>query len=538
MGERRNVRRLGTMIDCSRNAVMNVETVKQWIDLTSDMGYNMLMLYTEDTWEVKDNPYFGYCRGRYSKEELKSISAYAKEKKMELIPCIQTLAHLNAITRWPAYSKHIDVGDILLAGDEAVYQLIENMFATISECFDSKYVNVGMDEAHLIGRGRYYDLHGDTDRTQILLEHIKKVAEIGKQYGLTVCMWSDMFYRLAAGDYYQSNAGINEEARSQMPENLELIYWDYYSTDTARYDEMIKSHEKIKEGTWFAGGLWSWIGFTPRNDYSIKATTAALEACEKNGVQDIFFTLWGDNGGECSRFALLPALFYAAEYSKGNKDVAKIHQKFEQKYGISWKEFMLLDLPDSPKRGEDVLSNSEKYLLYNDLFLGVTDSTLQGDEEAAFTACARKLREVPRSERWGYLFDTQQTLCEVLAVKAGLGVRTREAYQAENRDAIEAVIREYRLLEEKLDVFYETFRLQWYRENKGHGFDVQDIRLGGLMQRVRHCRRMLEDLSLGKTERIEELEETLLDFCGNGEVFEKKPILFNGWGQMVTTNVI
>ena len=54
----------GVMLDCSRNAVSTVDSVKQWIDLTADMGYNCLMLYTEDTWEVDDNPYFGYMRGR------------------------------------------------------------------------------------------------------------------------------------------------------------------------------------------------------------------------------------------------------------------------------------------------------------------------------------------------------------------------------------------------------------------------------------------------------------------------------------------
>ena len=44
-------KRLGTMIDCSRNAVMNVKTLKKWIDLTADLGYNTLCLYMEDTYE-------------------------------------------------------------------------------------------------------------------------------------------------------------------------------------------------------------------------------------------------------------------------------------------------------------------------------------------------------------------------------------------------------------------------------------------------------------------------------------------------------
>lgn len=47
-------RRLGTMLDCSRNAVATVESVKRWIDLCADMGYNTRMLYTEDTYERKE----------------------------------------------------------------------------------------------------------------------------------------------------------------------------------------------------------------------------------------------------------------------------------------------------------------------------------------------------------------------------------------------------------------------------------------------------------------------------------------------------
>ena len=55
--------RLGVMLDCSRMAVMNLPTLKKWIDIMADLGYNTLMLYTEDTYEVDNQPYFGYLRG-------------------------------------------------------------------------------------------------------------------------------------------------------------------------------------------------------------------------------------------------------------------------------------------------------------------------------------------------------------------------------------------------------------------------------------------------------------------------------------------
>ena len=67
----------GVMIDCSRNAVMSMEGLKRYLPLLKKMGYNCVMLYTEDTYEVDGEPYFGYMRGRYSKEEMKEIDVYA-----------------------------------------------------------------------------------------------------------------------------------------------------------------------------------------------------------------------------------------------------------------------------------------------------------------------------------------------------------------------------------------------------------------------------------------------------------------------------
>lgn len=302
--------RLGTMIDCSRNAVASVESVKKWIDLTSSIGYNTLMLYTEDTYEVSGEPYFGYMRGRYSREELRGLDAYAKNKNMELIPCIQTLAHLNALNRWPEYKEHFDVDDILLAQDERVYLLIDHMFATLADSFTSRVVHIGMDEAHLLGRGRYADLHGVEERFGIMARHLRRVCDIGEKYGFRFLMWSDMFFRLASGGDYYKPETIRDEVKKIIPDNVELVYWDYYSTDRAHYDAMLTTHEKLHPGTWFAGGLWSWAGLAPHNGYSIRTTEAALQSCAMHNTKNLLFTLWGDNGGECSRFALLPALFF------------------------------------------------------------------------------------------------------------------------------------------------------------------------------------------------------------------------------------
>ena len=55
------------------------------------MGYNTLYIYTEDTYEVEDLPYFGYLRGAYTKEEVNEIVEFASGFGIEIVPSIQTL---------------------------------------------------------------------------------------------------------------------------------------------------------------------------------------------------------------------------------------------------------------------------------------------------------------------------------------------------------------------------------------------------------------------------------------------------------------
>ena len=65
------------MADESRNAVMNPSGIRRMIRTLAAMGYDSLMLYTEDTYEVPGYPYFGHMRGRFSEKELKEIDDYA-----------------------------------------------------------------------------------------------------------------------------------------------------------------------------------------------------------------------------------------------------------------------------------------------------------------------------------------------------------------------------------------------------------------------------------------------------------------------------
>lgn len=533
----------GTMLDCSRNAVMTVESVKRWIDLTAKLGCNTLHLYMEDTYEVDGHPYFGHLRGRYSKAELKQIDAYAAAHGMQVIPCIQTLAHVNALFHWPVYREIHDAADILLTGDERTYALVDGMFRTLRECLRTNIVNIGMDEADLLGLGKYLTLHGYRDRFSILMEHLRRVSEMAKKYGFELLMWGDMFFRLAGGDYFTNFnqdpklGEIPEEVRQLVPENIHLVYWDYFSRDRQSYERNIDAHNAIKSGSWFAGGLWTWAGFAPHNTFSIATMREAMKACHAKGVENVVMTMWGDNGAECSKFAVLPALFTVSQMAQDIDDVETIHANFEREFGIPFEDFRALDLIGTQNDSAEAIYNPEKYLLYCDPFMGQFDNRVKSGDAAGYADCAARLAVYADHAEYGYLFRSLRALCAFLSVKADLGIRTRAAYLSGDKKAAKALSTDYDAALERLDAFYAAYEQQWMHENKPQGFDVVDLRIGGQRQRLLHCRERLLAYAEGRLDRIEELEEPVLDCCCE-EKADGQATRAIFWHEIASANVI
>ena len=527
----------GVMIDCSRNAVPSVAGLKRFFDVISKMGYNCAMLYTEDTYEVKGEPRFGYKRGRYSIEELKEIDRYAASVGIELIPCIQTLAHLNAIFRWGEYKKILDIDDILLMEDERTETLIENMFASLSEAISSRKIHIGMDEAHNVGRGKYLDKHGLCDRYEILLRHLNRVCEIAKKYGYEPMMWNDMFFRLAnKGEYYvDAPLEFSKEITDKVPENCTMVYWDYYSNTATRYDAMMESTKKLSDKVWFAGGSWVWGGFAPHTRYSNVRNALAIPACIRHGVRNAFLTMWGDNGGECPYASALAGLMYAAALAQG-MDEETMKAKFKEITGEDYDAFLELDLPNYIF-GEGVsvgTANYSKNRLYDDPFLAmfIDNGNSKNADGAIYADYAARLHAHAKNSttEYAYLYESMASLCDVLSVKFDLGIRTRALYEAGDKEGLRALAeKDYAETIALLEGFYQAYRKQWYNFNKTYGFEVQDTRLGGLERRLKNCKEQLIAYANGEIATIEELNE---------EVIPLRDGNFPYWNLIVSANIM
>ncbi len=144
-----------------------------------------------------------------------------------------------------------------------------------------------------------------------------------------------------------------------------------------------------------------------------------------------------------------------------------------------------------------------------------------------------------KSKNYGYLFECLSSLCNTLSIKYDLGLRLRNAYTEKDNAKLKEIADDFEKVIDKLNIFYDNFSNLWYKENKPEGFEVQDIRLGGLMQRLKATKNRLINYIDGSCENLPELETELLDAEGRGKVTDEKDLFcINCWCKNVTTNVL
>lgn len=516
---------LEIMVDCSRNAVLSVDGAKKLIRYLAVLGFEALQLYTEDTLAIPEYPYAGHMRGRYSPEEIAVIKEYGDLFGIELVPCIQTLAHLRQTLRWQVHSDMHDIDDILLIGEEKTYDFIESLIRQCREMFTSDRINIGMDEAYQVGMGRYLQKNGYTDRSMLMVRHLRRVVDICRKYGFKPMMWSDMFFYLQfKGDYYVAEGKFSEEVKKEIPEELTLLYWDYYSCDPKRYAKMFGMHHDLHDKTGFAGGAWRWMGAVPNNSFSLQAVDVALTEAVKAGVSQVIATLWGDDGGEASVLSVMPALQLYSDMNYYG-DRARLEDNFLITTGLTLDEFMLIDGPQAmPGRNTAVpYANPPKYMLFQDVMMGLFDLHVKEEKDAAYlkqiaAGTAELLAALPEESPWKNLFRAHEALCVVLSRKCDLGLRIRKNYAAGSKEELRQIAaQEIPALITDIRNYYQHFRTLWLDFNKVFGLEIQDIRYGGLIMRLESAGRRLVDYLEGRLKDLPELEQELLPYSDSGQ---------------------
>jgi hypothetical protein len=326
-------------------------------------------------------------------------------------------------------------------------------------------------------------------------------------------MWSDMFLRMLAKDKSDPfhNEPIAEDFYEKIPKGINLIYWDYYHNDEEHYERMISRHEGFKRELWFAGSSFTSYRFSADNERGLRSMIPAFNVCVKKGVSTFCVTQWGDDGGDGSMFSALRSLAKIASLNYGESEEVFEKAFFVVSGGYTIQEFKALDF-----------EKNDRYLFYNDCFVGKYNTAVEEGYQKKYAVYAKNLEPMAkRKGKFQYLFAARKAYSEVMELKYDLGNYTREAY-ANGKLALKFAIGRYKELLRRLKKFYKLFKAQWNTDNKPVGFEIQTVRIGGMICRLSDCIERMDEYVKGKVQNIPELETELLDVFGGGREIDWK----------------
>ncbi len=511
---------LGAMIDSSRCGVPTVKTVKSLIDRMALMGYNMVMLYTEDVIKLEGRPYFGYMRGRYTTDDLRAIDDYAYEYGIEVIPCLECYGHMGKYLMWDEASEIRDTSSVLMAREPLTFEFVDQLISTVSSALRTKRIHIGMDEAWDMGRGAFLDKYGYVPPFDIFNEFMDGLMKIINKYGLKPMMWSDMYFRISNTEndlYYEKHIEIPEDVKAKIPENVDLVFWHYGEKHECD-DYMLKKHNDLNRNVIFAGGNWGWIGHFPEHNYMMSTSRFSITACRNNNVKEAMMTIWCNDNAECDPFANLYSLSYFSElcYNTDPSD-EYINARFEACTNADAELFYKMsyyqnDFERDPHHEHYSTRFLGKPLFWQDIMEGLYDTHLFNKKMSDHYEMSREIyRGKENDPNWGYLYEYAFRAFDYLAVKTKIAEMLVPAYKADDREVLrdiaEVLLPELR---EKTLAVHRAHKAAWFRNNKVIGWQNLDVRYYGVVGRCDTAIELISAYLNGETDRLEELEEERL----------------------------
>ncbi len=508
ISQKQHFKECGIMVDMSRGRVMRISAIKKFLNYMALHGYNMFMLYTEFAYEVEGYPYMGYQNGRYSISELKEIDDYAAELGIEVIPCIQTLGHMNQFLTYGANNHMADNKEVLLVDSPETYKFIEACISTMRKAFRSDRIHIGCDETRGLGLGKYLKIHGFRNSFDVFNEHLHRVVKICNKYDYQPIMWSDMYFSLAAlpGDEdYSTTIEIPQYAIDSMPD-ADMVFWDYYHNNNDFYRVNIEKHKKFNRNILFAGGMWAWSGFVSDYRETYNNSKPALEECLRNNIDSVLATVWG-NCPEESQIHSIPSFSVYSEYFWRGLECTE-DDIFSISQFVSGTTRELTDAISDFYSRLNPRYRTGQLIIYSDPLINLLcydiDLALAEKIYKDSLIIFEKYPNAPDIEYYKAVFQAAIDKCYIHQ-------NLRKKYKENDREWLADFA--YNIIPDIKRDFEKLYKLLdeiWHRDCKTQGFELIAIRFAGAIERIRYTGEVIKKYLVGEIAVIEALEPEIM----------------------------
>ncbi len=295
-----------------------IATLKRYLDQAAYFKFNAVAFEMEDKYEFPSHPIIG-APGAYTKAEMHEITAYAKERFIQIIPMIQAPSHMSYVLKHEEFA-HLKADNnnynICMCDEEAI-QLIFDLYQDMIDATpDVDYFLVSTDEIYFAGIcDKCKDEYNDINRSQAWVDFANRANKFIQKHGRKMISWIE--YPLLPKDIHklpstmidgvissgkdqiwideENKAGIRQLNYNSI-QGSEFLFPNYFPTeyrnkkiDGNLRSTSISSAKVIRKGAdlmgsftaaWDDSGLHSelfWLGWATGVQYSWTVGKPALE---------------------------------------------------------------------------------------------------------------------------------------------------------------------------------------------------------------------------------------------------------------------
>jgi hypothetical protein len=267
----------GIMVDMSHGPLPTENELKKQMDFLARWKANQYYFYSEASIELKGYPVLN-ADARFSREQIERIIAYAQQRHIDVVPCVELYGHLHDLFRIERYAdlSAIPHGSELDPRNPQVAKLLADWIGQLTELFPSRFFHIGFDETWETAKSVRAK---QASPAELYLEHFQTVSELVRQHGKTVLLWSDMFSKYP-------------EMIPKIPPGTILVPWGY---DATVYEPYWAPFASLPIPKIIASGISIWNSLAPDFDVSFSNIDTFLAAGRPHGILGLINTLWTDD---------------------------------------------------------------------------------------------------------------------------------------------------------------------------------------------------------------------------------------------------
>lgn len=287
----------GVMVDMSHGALPTEQEIQRQLDFLARWKENQYYFYNEASIELDGYPLLNPS-GRFTKEQIRRIIAYGRERHIDVIPCLELYGHMHDLFRIEKYSDlaALPHGGEFNPANPRVLPLLTDWVNQFSQLFPGPFVHIGFDETWEIERAAKEQGAGATP-AKLFVRQLSNVARLFQEHGKHVMLWGDIPIKYP-------------EILAELPPGLIVVAWEYDPRDPGYKRWMVPITERHLPH-FIASGVNSWDEIAPDFPLAFENIDTFLAAGRKSHTLGLMNTVWSDDGQLLIRLSW-PAIAYGA----------------------------------------------------------------------------------------------------------------------------------------------------------------------------------------------------------------------------------